>query len=166
MGLSALVPSGVLIVWPLLAAATLGAIAGDTFAFWLGHHYHARILSAWPFFAISCAVRHSERFFEKYGARSIFFARSFRRQGIRSTPGWHAGHARRTILRGQRHFCGDLGSCAYFARHAVRRHFPCSRPCRQAARRAVAHAICTLMATRQLSKIRDHQRTALPPDAR
>ncbi len=75
VGLSALVPSGVLIVWPLLAAATLGAIAGDAFAFWLGHHYHARILSAWPFSRYPAAVRHSERFFEKYGARSIFFAR-------------------------------------------------------------------------------------------
>ena len=75
VGLSALVPSGVLIVWPLLAAATLGAIAGDAFAFWLGHHYHARILSAWPFSRYPAAVRHSERFFEKYGARSIFLAR-------------------------------------------------------------------------------------------
>ena len=75
VGLSALVPSGVLIVWPLLAAATLGAIAGDAFAFWLGHHYHARILSAWPFSRYPAAVRHSERFLEKYGARSIFFAR-------------------------------------------------------------------------------------------
>lgn len=75
VGLSALVPSGVLIVWPLLAAATLGAIAGDAFAFWLGHHYHARILSAWPFSRYPAAVRHSARFFEKYGARSIFFAR-------------------------------------------------------------------------------------------
>jgi len=75
VGLSALVPSGVLIVWPLLASATLGAIAGDAFAFWLGHRYHARILSAWPFSRYPAAVRHSERFFKKYGARSIFFAR-------------------------------------------------------------------------------------------
>lgn len=73
--LSALVPSGVLVVWPLLGAATLGAIAGDGFAFWLGHHYHARILSTWPFSRYPIAIRHSERFFEKYGMRSIFFAR-------------------------------------------------------------------------------------------
>jgi membrane protein DedA with SNARE-associated domain len=45
LALSTLVPSGVLVLWPLLAAATLGAIAGDGLSFWLGHRYHREILS-------------------------------------------------------------------------------------------------------------------------
>jgi membrane protein DedA with SNARE-associated domain/membrane-associated phospholipid phosphatase len=73
--LSALVPSGVLVVWPLLLAATLGAIAGDGFSFWLGHRYHRQILSMWPFPHYPDAVRKSENFFEKYGTWSIFWAR-------------------------------------------------------------------------------------------
>lgn len=73
--LSALVPSGVLVVWPVLGAATLGAIAGDGFAFWLGHHYHRQILSTWPFSRYPSAIHNSERFFKKYGLRSIFLAR-------------------------------------------------------------------------------------------
>lgn len=44
LALSTLVPSGVLLLWPLLVAAILGAIAGDGFAFWLGHRYHREIL--------------------------------------------------------------------------------------------------------------------------
>lgn len=75
LALSALVPSGVLVVWPLLAAATLGAIAGDGFAFWLGHRYHATIRSSWPFSRYPLAIQTSELFFEKYGMRSIFLAR-------------------------------------------------------------------------------------------
>jgi membrane protein DedA with SNARE-associated domain/membrane-associated phospholipid phosphatase len=73
--LSTLVPSGVLVVWPLLGAATLGAIAGDGFSFWLGHHYHRQILSAWPFSRYPAAIKHSETFFAKYGNKSVFFAR-------------------------------------------------------------------------------------------
>ena len=49
LALSALVPSGVLLLWPLLVAATLGAVAGDGLSFWLGHRYHREILGFWPF---------------------------------------------------------------------------------------------------------------------
>ena len=73
--LSTLVPSGVLVVWPMLGAATMGAIAGDGFAFWLGHHYHRQILSTWPFSHYPAAIKHSETFFAKYGNKSVFFAR-------------------------------------------------------------------------------------------
>ncbi|MGV8938609.1 MAG: VTT domain-containing protein [Allorhizobium sp.] len=73
--LSTLVPSGVLVFWPLLAAATCGAIAGDGLSFWLGHRFGQRFLSVWPFSRYPAAVRHSEAFFERYGARGIFLAR-------------------------------------------------------------------------------------------
>src|SRR5206468_1853179 len=48
LALSALVPSGVLVLWPLLIAATLGAVAGDGLSFWLGHRYHRELFGLWP----------------------------------------------------------------------------------------------------------------------
>ncbi len=48
LAISALVPSGVVTLWPLLGAATAGAIIGDGLSFWIGHHYHREILGRWP----------------------------------------------------------------------------------------------------------------------
>ena len=39
VALAALVPEGALSIWPLAAATTAGAIAGDGFSYWLGHAY-------------------------------------------------------------------------------------------------------------------------------
>ncbi|WP_239142512.1 hypothetical protein [Pseudomonas sp. MIL9] len=47
LALSALVPSGALLLWPLLVATTLGAIAGNGLSFWLGHRYHREVLGFW-----------------------------------------------------------------------------------------------------------------------
>ncbi|WP_246687014.1 bifunctional DedA family/phosphatase PAP2 family protein [Mesorhizobium sp. B2-4-19] len=75
LALSALVPSGILILWPLLIAATLGAIAGDGFAFWLGHRYHGHILSLWPLNRRPDLIERSEAFFARHGDKSVFLAR-------------------------------------------------------------------------------------------
>jgi undecaprenyl-diphosphatase len=75
LALSALVPSGVLLLWPLLIAATLGAIASDGFSFWLGHRYHREILGFWPLNRHPELVQSSEAFFERHGTMSVFFAR-------------------------------------------------------------------------------------------
>ncbi|SON54971.1 Inner membrane protein YabI [Hartmannibacter diazotrophicus] len=75
LALSALVPSGVLVFWPLLAATVLGAIAGDGLSFWLGHRYHRGVLGAWPFSRYPDLVRHSETFFDRHGDKSVFLAR-------------------------------------------------------------------------------------------
>lgn len=75
LALSALVPSGVLLLWPLLVAATLGAIAGDGLSFWLGHRYHREILGFWPFNRHPELIQSSEAFFERHGTKSVFFAR-------------------------------------------------------------------------------------------
>lgn len=75
VGLSALVPGGALLLWPLLGAAIAGAIAGDGLAFWLGHHYRERILTIWPFSRYPNAIRRSDEFFVRHGAKSVFFAR-------------------------------------------------------------------------------------------
>ena len=73
--LSALVPSGVLLLWPLLVAATSGAIAGDGLSFWLGHRYNREILGFWPLNRHPELIQKSEAFFERHGAKSVFFAR-------------------------------------------------------------------------------------------
>jgi membrane protein DedA with SNARE-associated domain len=48
LAISALATAARINPWALLVAAVLGAIAGDGFSFWLGHHYHRQILSGWP----------------------------------------------------------------------------------------------------------------------
>ncbi|MDY7560685.1 photosystem II protein Y [Pseudomonas sp. CCC3.2] len=75
LALSALVPSGVLLLWPLLVAATLGAIAGDGLSFWLGHRYHRAILGFWPLNRYPGLIQSSEVFFKRHGAKSVFLAR-------------------------------------------------------------------------------------------
>ncbi|QND44531.1 phosphatase PAP2 family protein (plasmid) [Rhizobium lusitanum] len=75
LALSALVPSGVLVLWPLLAAAILGAIVGDGLSFWLGHRYHREIVSLWPLNRYPELIERSEAFFKRHGDKSVFIAR-------------------------------------------------------------------------------------------
>jgi len=75
LALSTLVPSGVLLLWPLLIAATSGAIAGDGFSFWLGHRYHREILGLWPLNRHPELIERSEAFFTHHGDKSVFLAR-------------------------------------------------------------------------------------------
>ncbi|WP_221965261.1 DedA family protein [Rhizobium leguminosarum] len=75
IALSALVPSGVLVLWPLMDAATFGAIVGDGLSFWLGHRYHREILGLWPLKRSPDLVERSEAFFKRHGDKSVFIAR-------------------------------------------------------------------------------------------
>jgi undecaprenyl-diphosphatase len=75
LAMSALVPSGVLVLWPLLAAATVGAIVGDGLSFWLGHRYHREILGLWPLNRYPELIERSEAFFKRHGDKSVFIAR-------------------------------------------------------------------------------------------
>jgi len=75
LALSALVPSGVLLLWPLLVAATSGAIVGDGLSFWLGHRYQREILGFWPLNRHPELIQGSEAFFERHGVKSVFLAR-------------------------------------------------------------------------------------------
>ncbi|WP_167362265.1 DedA family protein (plasmid) [Pseudomonas mandelii] len=75
LALSTLVPSGVLLLWPLLVAATSGAIAGDGLSFWLGHRYHREILGLWPLNRHPELIQRSEAFFTRHGDKSVFLAR-------------------------------------------------------------------------------------------
>ncbi|MGX5829930.1 VTT domain-containing protein [Mesorhizobium sp. 43Arga] len=73
--ISALVPTGVVKLWPLLGAAAAGAIVGDGLSFWVGHRYHREILMRWPLNRYADLVTRSETFFERHGDKSVFIAR-------------------------------------------------------------------------------------------
>lgn len=75
LAVSALVPTGVVTLWPLLAAATAGAIIGDGISFWIGHRYHREILNTWPLNRHPVLIGRSEAFFARHGDKSVFLAR-------------------------------------------------------------------------------------------
>ncbi|MGB8402172.1 DedA family protein [Bradyrhizobium sp.] len=75
LALSALIPGGELRLEGVLAAAIVGALAGDGSAFWIGHRSQGEILSAWPMSRYPRVVAQSEAFFHRWGALAVFFAR-------------------------------------------------------------------------------------------
>lgn len=75
LAISALVPSGVVTLWPLLASAIAGAIIGDGISFWIGRRYHREILDLWPLNRYPELIARSEAFFARHGDKSIFLAR-------------------------------------------------------------------------------------------
>lgn len=75
LAISALVPSGIVKLWPLLGAASAGAIIGDGLSFWIGHRYHREILERWPLNRHPDLITRSEAFFAKHGDKSVFIAR-------------------------------------------------------------------------------------------
>jgi len=75
LGLSALVPTGALGLGQLIAAATVGAVIGDGFSFWLGHHYRRAIVSRWPFTHHPAVIARGEAFVHRHGGKSVFIAR-------------------------------------------------------------------------------------------
>jgi undecaprenyl-diphosphatase len=97
VGIAALVPSGVLKLYPMLAAATIGAIIGDGFAFWLGHHYHREIADRWPFKRYPALIAKSETFFDRHGGMSVFLARFT--PGVRAFVPLVAGITQMPVVR-------------------------------------------------------------------
>jgi undecaprenyl-diphosphatase len=75
VAISALTPTGMVTLWPLLVAATAGAIVGDGLSFWIGHRYRREILKVWPLTRYPGLIAHSEAFFARHGDKSIFLAR-------------------------------------------------------------------------------------------
>lgn len=75
LGISALVPTGAVRLWPLIFAAMAGAVSGDGFAFWLGRHYHGAILGRWPFRGRPRLIERGTTFLQRHGGKSVFVAR-------------------------------------------------------------------------------------------
>ncbi len=92
LGVGALVPTGALGLWPLMIAATVGAILGDGLSFWLGRHYRESIVSHWPFSHYPRVVTRGEEFLRRHGGKSVFIARFT--PGVRSIVPTLAGTLR------------------------------------------------------------------------
>lgn len=75
VALGALVPSGVLTFWPLVAAATAGAVIGDGVSFSIARHYHRVIRNVWPFNRHPALLERGEAFFARHGDKSVFLCR-------------------------------------------------------------------------------------------
>jgi len=75
LALSALIPGGELTLGWVLAAATAGALIGDSSAYWIGHRAQREILSTWPLTNYPRVIAQSEAFFSRWGAWAVFFAR-------------------------------------------------------------------------------------------
>ncbi len=74
-GIGAMVGTGALPLWPTLAWAAAGAIAGDGTSFWLGRRYHMQIKTMWPLRNHPELIARSTDFFYRHGGKSIFLGR-------------------------------------------------------------------------------------------
>lgn len=75
LGISALIPTGAVGIWPMVISATLGAIVGDGLSYWAGHRYHRAITSRWPLSRYPALISRGEAFFRRHGGKSVFIAR-------------------------------------------------------------------------------------------
>jgi len=73
----ALVPSGTISAFPLLAGAVLGALLGDACSYWIGRHFGSEIGHAWPFSRHPEFIARGIAFFERHGGKSVFIGRFF-----------------------------------------------------------------------------------------
>lgn len=75
VAISALVPYGSLLIWPLVVAATVGAIIGDGIAFWLGRHFQDDILALRPFRRHPQLVAQAKAQLGRHGGKTVIVAR-------------------------------------------------------------------------------------------
>lgn len=75
VGLGALIPTGALQFWPLVALVTAGAIAGDALGYWIGYHYKDQAQKHWPLRDRPQLLKRGETFFQKHGVMAIIIAR-------------------------------------------------------------------------------------------
>lgn len=75
IGVGAVVGLGHLGLWPILIWATLGAVAGDSFSYWLGGHYRGRLHEVWPFSRSPETLAKGEAFFSRHGGKSVAIGR-------------------------------------------------------------------------------------------
>lgn len=75
IGVGAIVGLGHLGLWPILIWATLGAIAGDGFSYWLGGRYRGRLHEVWPFSRNPEVLKRGEYFFDRHGGKSVAIGR-------------------------------------------------------------------------------------------
>lgn len=64
-----------LLLWPLVLWATAGAALGDGVSYWIGHRYGRSLGQRWPLVSRPQILERGTNFFERHGAKSVFFAR-------------------------------------------------------------------------------------------
>ncbi|MGH8454868.1 MAG: VTT domain-containing protein, partial [Nevskiales bacterium] len=74
-GVGAMIPTGVIQLGPVLLWAILGAILGDCFSFWLGHHYRERLYLLWPLNRYPGVVKRGQNYFLRHGGKSVLLGR-------------------------------------------------------------------------------------------
>jgi membrane protein DedA with SNARE-associated domain len=72
-----LVGSGTLELWPLAAAAALGAALGDAISYWIGLRFGHVVPRVWPFSRHPEMLDRGTRFFSRHGGKSVFIGRFF-----------------------------------------------------------------------------------------
>ena len=77
LGAGALIGAGAISLLPVLIAASLGAVVGDWVSYWLGKHYHQKIITSWPLNKHPKLVYRAEQFFHRYGTLGVFIGRFF-----------------------------------------------------------------------------------------
>jgi undecaprenyl-diphosphatase len=75
LGAGALIATGALDFWPVCLWAVAGAVTGDGLSYWAGHHFRDRLRGLWPFSRYPESLESGERFFTKYGGKSVAFGR-------------------------------------------------------------------------------------------
>lgn len=73
----ALMATGSLPYFPVLAGAILGAVLGDSVSYWIGHRFGGAIAHLWPFTRHPDLLPSGIRFFARYGGLSVFIGRFF-----------------------------------------------------------------------------------------
>ncbi len=71
----ALVGGGMMELWPTLAWAAAGAVAGDGISYWIGRYYHQQLRSVWPFSRHPALIDKGEVFFRRHGGKGVLFGR-------------------------------------------------------------------------------------------
>lgn len=72
-----LVATGSLELLPIWIGASMGALIGSTFSWWLGTRYGPRMLNIWPLNRDPDAVGRSQRAFAKWGPGAVFIGHFF-----------------------------------------------------------------------------------------
>jgi len=76
-GIGALIGAAGLSFWPIWLAAAIGAALGDWLSYWLGFHFHDRIVKMWPLTKYPDLVPRTHVLFEKWGVPGVFIGRFF-----------------------------------------------------------------------------------------
>lgn len=73
VGVGALVATGVVPFWPLWVGASLGALIGSTFSYWLGRRYGGAMLQMRPLIDHPDLIERARTAFAKWGPVTVLF---------------------------------------------------------------------------------------------